>query len=387
MIINKIKILLLLLVNIPLWLISKFITKDKNIWIFGAWSGKKYADNSKYFFEYVNEQYPNVKAIWVSDDNKIVQNLNSKGFIAYKKYSFMSIFYGVQAKYSIFVHSNKTDSLMFLNNKKTQLIQLWHGSPIKKIGKDDKMFQGDSLIKRITKLVFFPYLKEEKYAIFTGIGDEDSKIYATAFSATNIKSTGLCRNDKLFYKKKQVYYTVTYLPTFRDQIGDKVDLFSEYNFDLATWNEKLSKLSIVLNIKMHPVNKPKNELLDKFKNFKYINFLDEIDVAEVLANTDILITDYSSVFFDYLLTDNPIIFAPFDYEKYLTKDRELYYDYDEVTPGPKCKNWAEVLEWVFKFKDNSELYKDERKKVKDRFHKYHDNKSCDRVYKEIMKLS
>jgi len=138
---------------------------------------------------------------------------------------------------------------------------------------------------------------------------------------------------------------------------------------------------------MHPVNKPKNELLDKFKNFKYINFLDEIDVAEVLANTDILITDYSSVFFDYLLTDNPIIFAPFDYEKYLTKDRELYYDYDEVTPGPKCKNWAEVLEWVFKFKDNSELYKDERKKVKDRFHKYHDNKSCDRVYKEIMKLS
>jgi len=99
-----------------------------------------------------------------------------------------------------------------------------------------------------------------------------------------------------------------------------------------------------------------------------------------------LITDYSSVYFDFLLTDRPIIFAPFDYDSYIAKDRELYYDYDKVTPGPKCKDWDEVLDWIEKFKTNPSLYQKERAKAKDKFHKYKDNKNSRRVFKEIVEL-
>ena len=110
------------------------------------------------------------------------------------------------------------------------------------------------------------------------------------------------------------------------------------------------------------------------------------DIYSVINNFDLLITDYSSIYFDYLLSDNPIIFAPFDYDHFIGNQREFYYDYDEVTPGPKCKNWDEVLEWIVKFKDNSMLYSAERKNIKDKFHKYQDGNSCKRVYEKILMI-
>ena len=166
----------------------------------------------------------------------------------------------------------------------------------------------------------------------------------------------------------------------------KLSWFIWYSISVMIFFILSVKNKIVLNIKMHPVNKPKDELIEKYKSLNSISFMEEVDVAEILPNTDILITDYSSVFFDFLLTNRPIIFAPFDYEKYITKDRELYYDYDEVTPGPKCKNWEEVLEWIVKFKENPNLFKEEREEVKNRFHKYQDGRNCERVFNEIIKL-
>ena len=106
----------------------------------------------------------------------------------------------------------------------------------------------------------------------------------------------------------------------------------------------------------------------------------------ILLNYNILISIIPE-YIDYLLIDRPIISAPFDYEKYLTKDRELYYDYDEITPGPKCNDWNEVLKWIGKFNYDSSLYANEREIIKNRFHKYQDGKSCIRVYEQIVKLN
>lgn len=383
---EKIKRLILYILNIPLYWIAKFVPKDNRVWIFGAWFGDKYADNSRCLFEYINKNHPEIQTIWITSNKNLLDEIKNSGYKVYLKYSIPSIFYGLKAKYSIFVHSNNSDCMLFLNNGNTKLIQLWHGAPIKKIGNDDKKVKDKSIYKSILSSLFFPFLKKEIYDIFTAIGNEDSKTYKSAFNQHNVNISGLCRNDNLFDKNMTDEFIIMYLPTFRDNIGDKVDLFSNYNFESLKWNEFLSRSKIKLYIKMHPVNKPKKELLDKFSNNTDICFLEEIDVAEILPKTDILITDYSSVFLDFVLTDRPIIFAPFDYDTYINKDRELYYDYDEVTPGPKCKDWSEVLIWIEKFKNDPILYLDERKKVKGMFHKYQDGKSCERVYFEILKI-
>jgi CDP-glycerol glycerophosphotransferase len=382
MILKRIRTFFLYVLNLPLYWISELVSKDENIWIFGAWFGDKYADNSKYLFEYVNKNHPNIRAIWLTKNKSVYDLVQSKDYEVYYKYSLKSILFGLRAKYSIFVQSNNADNMLFLNNSKTKQIQLWHGTPLKKIGFDVDFNQ--SKLSNL-KLSLFPFLNN-KLDFMISMSDKDKINFNTAFNVEKIQITGYPRNDSLLTKKKKKIFEVTYLPTFRDNIGDKIDLFSDYNFDIEKWDKKLSELNIKLNIKMHPVNKPTDDLLKKFNTFKNIIFLDEIDVSDILPTTDILITDYSSVYFDFLLTDKPIIFAPFDYEKYIIKDRELYYNYDEVTPGPKCQDWDEVLNWMLKFKENLEPYKIERATVKNMFHNYQDANSCERVFNEIIKL-
>jgi CDP-glycerol glycerophosphotransferase (TagB/SpsB family) len=375
---DKIKKLLLYIFNLMLYWISKLISKDEKLWIFGSWFGKKYADNSKYLFEYINSYHPEIRAVWITDDIAIVNELKSKEYEVYKRYSIKSILIGIKAKYAIVVQSNLVDLMPFLNNNRTELIQLWHGIPLKKIGYDDNLIKINKF-KSTIKYFLFPFLKED-YKLIIASSEEDKSNFTTAFLNKNIFITGYPRNDLLLNTCKKDKFTVTYLPTFRDAIGDKIDLFINFNFNIEEWNNTLEKFNIILNIKMHPVNKPKDEILLAFKQYKSLNFLDETDATEILPHTDILITDYSSVYFDFLLTDKPIIFTPFDYDNYIIKNREFYYKYDEVTPGPKCKNWDEVLEWIIKFQKDSGLYNEERKLMKSRFHKYNDGKNSERTF-------
>jgi CDP-glycerol glycerophosphotransferase (TagB/SpsB family) len=152
------------------------IPKNKNIWIFGAWFGDKYADNSKFLFEYVNEYHPSIRAVWLTNSEDIVDQLKEKDYEVYKKYSFKSILLGVRAQYSIFVHSNFVDCMPFLNNKQTKLIQLWHGSPIKKIGYDTEIIRKNKSFDKF-KYTLFPFLYEESH-LFTALGKKDSQVYS-----------------------------------------------------------------------------------------------------------------------------------------------------------------------------------------------------------------
>ena len=100
-----------------------------------------------------------------------------------------------------------------------------------------------------------------------------------------------------------------------------------------------------------------------------------------------MITDFSSVHFDFLLMDRPIIFAPFDKEEYLKDDREFYFNYDEVTPGPHAKNWSEILNYIENFVQDPTLFEEERIQVKSRFNKYTDANNCQRVFSVIENLN
>jgi CDP-glycerol glycerophosphotransferase len=137
---------------------------------------------------------------------------------------------------------------------------------------------------------------------------------------------------------------------------------------------------------MHPVNKINLEFKNS-RNSDRIKFLESnMEINDKINNFNILISDYSGIYIDYLLTNQPIIFAPFDYDEYISHETKLYYNYDDVTPGPKCKDWNEVLVWIEKFKNDPTLYAEERKILKDKFHKYQDGNNCERVYNEIIKL-
>jgi CDP-glycerol glycerophosphotransferase len=99
------------------------------------------------------------------------------------------------------------------------------------------------------------------------------------------------------------------------------------------------------------------------------------DIYETINRYDCLITDYSSIYFDFLLTNKPIVFSAFDLEVYKKNERQLYFDFDEVTLNPNCLNWTEVIERVIDLKENdmTDEYKQAYFLLKEKFH----GKECD----------
>lgn len=104
----------------------------------------------------------------------------------------------------------------------------------------------------------------------------------------------------------------------------------------------------------------------------YPNILDmtdqSADIQELLMDTDLLVTDYSSAYIDYLLLNRPVVFYNFDFEDYLLNDREMYYEYDCVTPGYKAENFDQLLEEFERLADGEDRFVKEREEVRNLFY-------------------
>ncbi len=401
--IKKIKRFIKVIYDSYIWFLSKFIKKDKKIWVFGAIRGQNYMDNAKYLFEYIHK-YTDIKAIWISKNETLVKELQEKGFNAFYEYTSEAQFYSRRAKVAVITHrgNRKKSDLPFQTfSKKTKIIQLWHGIPLKKIAYDDKVFSfkhnENSLKWKLTvflKNTFFPFLNYvNEPSLILALSQETQDIFAQAFRIPKEKVviTGYPRNDILMnniniLRKKNDNKKVIYMPTFRGSVNSDFDLLLQYGFDTDKLDNFLSLNKLELYIKLHPFNQPSNELLEKLNASKNIFFLDHDAIYEILHEYDMLITDYSSIYFDYLLLNRPIVFAPFDKENYLKTDREFYFEYDEVIPGPQAMNWDEVMNALEMFNKDVTLYAKERKLIKERFHTYQDNKSTQRVYEAIMHI-
>jgi len=376
-----------------------------SLWIFGSWFGQKFADNSKYLFLYVQQAHPEIRPVWLAHNPCVVSDLRSRGYEAYMAYSVKGFLLSMRAT-AVVVSTGLVDVNRYAIGR-AKKIQLWHGTPLKKIGYDDRITRRlqEHKITKIKNILrrFLPFLGEH-YDLIIAPSEEVSTKLASAFKMPRekIALTGYPRNDAFFntpwladdnqlYLKdvgEKTHYEclITYLPTHREEgRRDTGFLFSAYGFNISDVEALLQKYNAVFIIKTHYYNRlrlPSGEVGQRI----YTPSDEELpDIYPLLKATDILITDYSSVYFDYLLLDRPIIFAPFDLEEYVRRDRELYYDYDEVTPGPKAKNWPEVLNLIEEFMKKDE-WKERREQISRRFNKFKDGESSKRVFEEITKL-
>ena len=112
-------------------------------------------------------------------------------------------------------------------------------------------------------------------------------------------------------------------------------------------------------------------------------------MVRVLSETDVLVTDYSSVYLDFLLTGRPIVFLPYDLDQYLLVERSLYFDYmrDDVTPGPKCQDWASCIDAMTALVEGHDDYSRARSVATSRFHHFNDDRSSDRALTVALDLA
>ena len=377
------------------WL-AQLVPKKKGLWIFGAWYGEKYGDNTKYLFEHINKNEPDIRPVWLTRNQFAFDLINTKGYEVYLTYSLKGFLLSMRAE-KVFITVGIKDVNRYAINRK-DVIMMWHGNtPIKKIVFDDTITRHNQSFLEKMLFSFFPFLGTTRLNGFAISGSEEaSKIFQSAFRAQEkqILLTGYHRNDTFFdldqnatllvaldSLRKANTTTVIYMPTHRKEGKGKISQLLD--IDLNMLNQSLKSINAKLFIKLHYFHL-KNLNFNNVSNIYFITDDDiDQDIYTVLAKFDMMITDYSSVHFDFLLTKKPIIFAPFDKEKYLMDDREFYFDYDEVAPGPQAGNWTEILENIEKFIQNPKLYEGERLRVLKRFNKYTDSNNCKRVFSSI----
>lgn len=378
---------------LPIWWSQLLFPRKKNIWVFGAWYGQRYSDNSKYLFEYANTQGKRVKAIWITKSRAVYDHVNNLGYTCYLAGSPRGIYYCMRAKYVIVSSVKKDVNEFFINGAKT--IQLWHGNPMKKIGLDDEYSESGSFLYQFFVKNVFSMAYEFNYDLVVSNAAVFTSKMSSAFNIpkSNILETGCPRND-IFYstrpadisteirKKFKDCKLVYYLPTFRDK-GQKQNMLDLEDYCEDKLQEFLRKHNMVFLTKAHFASK--SFLNTDAFNDRIYHFPDgnTVDINFLLKDSDILITDYSGAYFDFLLTERPIIFAAFDLEEYILNSRELYFDYEEVVAGPIVKNWKELFFHLKSICNNNE-YHDLIKQKNLLYNKFHDANNSKRVISAII---
>ncbi|MCS2156062.1 CDP-glycerol glycerophosphotransferase family protein [Scandinavium sp. H11S7] len=343
-----------LVLRFPFSLIGCLIPKNKRIWVFGAWFGGRFADNSKYFYHYLNNK-GNIKAVWIYKDKKMAKYFLDNKLEAYFYRSIKGIWFQLIASKAFVSHSISSDLNPLAISINTQRIQLWHGVPLKKIMYDNplerKWWNKNKLFKLVTNNFYHNILSP--CSVF-------NDIFSSAFDVPREKilDSGYPRNDvfiksKLKGKNKNLNYKAIYMPTYRSDEKSKDLLFSKKcRFDYLKLLSVLTEYSIELTIRVHPANLPPLSLMSKLKELKYLKISSADDVYEEIEQYDCLITDYSSILFDFALTSKPIIFAAFDLKDYLSDERSLYHPYQDISGGMEVNDWDELLQKLVMFKEN-----------------------------------
>ena len=332
-----------------LYIISFIPKRDKKIWVFGA-NKNTFNDNAKYLFIDIYRKKIPIRAIWISRDKDIIQELNQMGYESYYVNSFKGIFYCLKAGISVFSHSFMGISVLCGGSKK---IGLWHGIPLKKMGLD---ISHKRVLNRFKSLLSLNH--KHCYDIFLSTSSIFTEIMQHAYNIPKEKffiasyprlQPIFLKNDTSFFSsvtllserfqfdtlRNDYKYRYLYVPTWRD---DKSDILSVALPDLNLINKIMVKKSAVFIIKGHELGKSN----DKISNFSNITFMNSsIDIYPFLPVVDCLVTDYSSIFFDYYLLNMPIIFYPFDKCQYLSY-RGFYFKYNEVCLGTHVNNFEEL---------------------------------------------
>ena len=190
--------------------------------------------------------------------------------------------------------------------------------------------------------------------------------------------------------KKVIFYMPTFRKTvFGEQNGqeDQYNLLDIPGFDEKRFADYLEKNHIAFVIKYHPVHVYQDKKVKNVHILKDDHLRDkDLELYEIINAADLLITDYSSIYFDYLLLDRPIIFTPLDLEAYTENRGFLLEPYDFWAPGPKCYNFEQLTAEITRCLNDNSYYQKERETICNIVHHYKDANSSKRVWKVIDEL-
>ena len=394
--------------SFPVQALVSLMPRSPNVWVFGSWFGERFADNPKYLYLHAAQHRPDVRAIWLTRRPEVVKEVRAIGGEAYHTLSLLGALWRLRA--GVVIVSVGIQDVGSVLTSGAAIVQTFHGIPLKHIGMDDRRFHArpPGLMRAVWSLRNFMLRREwNSYSIVLATSAETRRRYAAAFGvpAERIPVLGYPRNDMLaddeargslraeVFEALGVAETdasriVAYLPTHRDAGRGTLTLFPFPRYDEAELDAFLERADALLVYKRHfyhgvpPTghgNGSRARIIDGTQSLP--------DVQPLLACADVLVTDLSSCFFDFLLRDRPIVFVTREIEEFVSGERGLYYPYEQVTPGPHAASFTEFLDALQRSLSHPELDQEWREEVRKVFHAYGDTRSAQRVFEYVRSLA
>lgn len=311
--------------------------KDQKLILFSAWFGQKYSDSSMYQYEYMleNSKY---RVCWYTKNKALYKDLIAAGKpVVYSK-SLKGLWIHLRAKMLVTsVQFNDFNEFLIGN---CILLDLDHGYPIKEGHfKQNEAASRGKIYEYIVRWNVKYYMSAsskfcmEKICECFEITPNDivfcNKPRIDALFDNKLR----CNKNPSVEKIKKGRKAVVWMPTHRS-CGNK-PIQTEAIFDLQRIEELCVSNNFVFLIKKHFYHK--NEVVD-LKDYPHIFDItqEDIETQTLLSQTDILITDYSACYIDYLALDRPIILYAYDLEEYLQHERAIYLKFEDNNVGAKA---------------------------------------------------
>lgn len=353
--------------------------------MFISFGGKFYSDSPRSIYEYLyNNHSDEFKFVWVIDDKKTEIPGNPK-----KVQRFSKEYYKEVAKSKYWV-TNGRHAIRLKKRKNQVLISTWHGTPLKKLGFDIGNLYGKNpnqkkLYRKVSKA--WDYLISPSAFV-------SEKLRSSFGYDGVILEEGYPRNDKLYNateseineireslnipKDKKV---ILYAPTWRDdKFYEDGSIEFKLEMDLDKLKESLSD-EYVLLVKTHYFVGNKLDL-SNYEGFVY-NVSTYDDIVDLYLISDILITDYSSVFFDFANLKRPMLFYTYDLDKYENVLRGFYIDIHTDVPGPLVFTTDELVDKILNIDEVNEEYSEKYDEFYNKFCYIDDGDSSKRVVEKI----
>lgn len=386
---------------LPMYGLSFLFPRKKKIWIFGSTFGSRFADNPRYLYTYLQNKNKIIRPIWITRNKGIYKALKNCNAEVYMTDSLKGYWFALRG--GVYIYDNYTKDINFWLSGNALHVNTWHGIPLKKIQMDNKF---DLVRHPKNKWARFKWslrrLSDEKPSDFVITTSEFLKdIFFSAFATNNViinnyprvdmlnghlKNTILLEEEKTIQKsmlenRKFNKKNIIYMPTFRES---EVKFFDVVN--IQKFLDFLEENNMFFYVKLHPKSKNYN----KFKSIQHSSLLvidKDSDPYTYLGLTDMLMTDYSSIYFDYLVTNKPIVFFSYDLETYLNESRELYFPYEEFTPGNHITTMEELMKTISDVLIGGiDEFSDDRAEIKEKVFEDASSFGCEGVIKDIEKL-
>ena len=365
--------------------LNKFFPKRKIILFYN----EEIRDNNKYVMEYMAQNTLISIICFYSlgkPDHKIPE-----GRVKYINNSIQLLFYLLT---STIIVTSFDQRFMIKPAKRQRIVQLWHGYALKQIG-------SDYLMKEKLRRAYYytDILCNSEFWV-----ENVCKAFGAVKHQLHIWDNP--RNDLLYYpinhyKLEEILgrtfnKMILWMPTYRkshklkDSADSTCDLPVIHSGNIEQLDTCLKKSNDVLVIKLHALQ---NEIRDFAKDSTNIIIIDNktiesqgYELYQFLASADALITDYSSVYFDFLKLKKPIGFVFDDYETYKELRGFAFDDVYNLMPGPKINDVKSFCDFVSNIEESEMIYRSERQKIRMLASKWDDNNNSARVSEFIMSI-